>query len=496
MGRCVLAQADRDACSGVLAIDVAQEGRYGRRGCEGAMSGWMAPRGATVRSRHTYIAGVDEGQRRSQNLGARGMCFILLGAFVFGPRLKVVDLHAVAVLGFGGLGVVMLFRGGKVTRRLGGILLLHLPVIMYVLLVSELAGGNDFTILSLLLRSPLYMVGSYAVWRMYESVYRGDAGSAVLAALSVWTGINAAIVIASALSREVRRVLFDHITYGLNEVWVELGHRGADVVVGAGAGAASVFASLVVVAGVGRRAWSSFWPPMLVVAAGLAATVLLGRTGLLLLVVYGVGLLGWQAFAGLRSGDEGRPTRGGWSFVVGVGAVIGVASVVLLGGTGVGNHVRDNLAPRAFEFAYGDVRQGSTGVRSLDAIVGRMYFWPEESFEMLFGTGNAGRNAELPYIASDVGLVRMVFAVGIMGALLTYGLCLYLMWSCWIYGEKGPLRHGAIVIAAFWLLTNFKELHLFPRAGAAVFYVLLIGCLAGQSGNRSGRPSVRRDVVG
>jgi hypothetical protein len=97
-----------------------------------------------------------------------------------------------------------------------------------------------------------------------------------------------------------------------------------------------------------------------------------------------------------------------------------------------------------------------------------MLFLPPSDLGLLIGTGNAGRSDFLPYIASDVGYVRVIFSVGLVGlAVLALGY-VPLGVMAWRVRFHSSLAAGVLFYLAVMFVANFKELHVVPRGGAAL----------------------------
>lgn len=102
-----------------------------------------------------------------------------------------------------------------------------------------------------------------------------------------------------------------------------------------------------------------------------------------------------------------------------------------------------------------------------------MYFFPDNICEMLFGTGNLGRS-EYNYIDSDVGWVRNIFAVGVIGTVLM--LIPYFSGIVIAFCNRnvlGEIAFAAILIFLASLLLNCKELAILTRNQWTVQTLLL-----------------------
>lgn len=102
--------------------------------------------------------------------------------------------------------------------------------------------------------------------------------------------------------------------------------------------------------------------------------------------------------------------------------------------------------------------------RTTESLQG-MYFLPDDAQTLLFGSSNLGRG-DMRYIPSDVGYIKLIFAVGLIGVALNVipyviGLALAARWY-----RSSPTTHLAvatILCLVSGLLLNGKELALLTR---------------------------------
>ena len=113
---------------------------------------------------------------------------------------------------------------------------------------------------------------------------------------------------------------------------------------------------------------------------------------------------------------------------------------------------------------------------TVNHLVDNMFFLPDTVYDSIFGCGNLGRT-DYDYIESDVGYVRSIYAVGILGTVLTI---LPYLWGIYIYWKKRnqneTLAFAAIAIFLASLILNFKELALLTRNQWTIQALLLVSC--------------------
>lgn len=120
-------------------------------------------------------------------------------------------------------------------------------------------------------------------------------------------------------------------------------------------------------------------------------------------------------------------------------------------------------------FAEGEITTSST------ERLKEMYFLPGTIDHVLFGDGNFGRDPKLHQISSDVGYVRMIFGVGILGCIILF---LPLIFSAFIAIKNLTHNKHLAILLMFViftiLLVNIKILYYFEsREGFKVLFLLL-----------------------
>jgi hypothetical protein len=128
--------------------------------------------------------------------------------------------------------------------------------------------------------------------------------------------------------------------------------------------------------------------------------------------------------------------------------------------------------------------------RSVAGILQSHYIFPDNTFEILFGTGNFGRSANLPYIYSDVGYVLFIFGAGIFGILIGYSFYLMGFYYSYKYRRLNPYLSAFIVVYLIALIIlNLKDYYYVSYSGYAQIYFIAI-CALGKSVEY--RNSIRR----
>jgi hypothetical protein len=104
-----------------------------------------------------------------------------------------------------------------------------------------------------------------------------------------------------------------------------------------------------------------------------------------------------------------------------------------------------------------------------------MYFLPNESMIFLFGSSSIGRSEYL-YISSDVGFIKLIFAIGVFGLFL-YMLPFIRFIKLAFIARKKDLNYSSLVLVMLLssLLLNFKELAIYTRSQWSIQSLLIAG---------------------
>lgn len=379
---------------------------------------------------------------------------------LFGPRLQLVDLHTLAVLAFAGLGVLSLLSRGE-RRWISFLLIAQIPGLAYAAFVSLSAGAGDLTMLWIAFKWMLYLLAGFGLADLYQQRAGNEWENLILRHTMLAALVNALFVVAVVISAPLRTIASSLLVMEEKGHWIEEGFRGFDLSMGGGASGSIVFAVLFV-----AFVHASVQRPVLPLSALCAAvmfmgTGLSGRTGL---AIAAAGLF----LIAVASPSGGSRSWRGVSTLAGMGVLTVAAGLfVALSESPVAIHFREVVMPWALEGLLSD-SGGATGNRSVNAIVEEMLFLPPTDSELLMGSGNAGRSEILRYIPSDVGYVRMLFSVGVIGTVLFACGYFPLAMLSWRSRKTSPLSFGVGFYLVVTVMVNLKELHLAPRGGAAL----------------------------
>jgi hypothetical protein len=196
--------------------------------------------------------------------------------------------------------------------------------------------------------------------------------------------------------------------------------------------------------------------------------VLIGRTGFVVILIF------LSAFFIIRVSDITKYLRLSKKSIK-LYSVFLVLSFTILFNVDVSKY-SDNIN-YAFEtvIAYTESRELD---RSVTGILQNHYIFPDTTLEMLFGTGNFGRSANLPRIPSDVGYVLFIFGAGIFGILVGYSFYLMGFYYSYKYHRLNPYLSTFIVVYLFVIIiVNLKDFYYISYSGYTQIYFIAICAL-------------------
>jgi hypothetical protein len=340
------------------------------------------------------------------------LLFLCLFLCCFGPRLVFFDVHVAATAVSAVVGAALFLMRGPLDRvrtrlAITACILLSAPALVWSTVVVQAQGTSDYTAIWLTVKEIIYIFAAIGLLVAY-GCHRGQDRHIVtfVRHLVIATAINAAFVVATVLSADIRAVVFTVFFIDGKEGWLEAGYRGIDLAAGGGATGSLCFACVLLLA---------YWCTLYLAPLGYvsmllpfiaAASLLMGRTGGLVSV--GLTCL-WVLLCIMRGGMWGDVRRmlGGVALFLAAPFVL-----VVLCYPSVYEHFADVIFPWAFEYAYSDDLSTESGAALME-----MYIYPRDSWDMALGVGNFGRGLDtaLAYIPSDVGYVLLTYGFGVIG---------------------------------------------------------------------------------
>jgi|GEM_PF-3444970 len=109
-------------------------------------------------------------------------------------------------------------------------------------------------------------------------------------------------------------------------------------------------------------------------------------------------------------------------------------------------------------------------------IMENFYFVPQDARTMFFGSGNFGQNDSMERLNTDVGYIRQLFGVGIVGSLLAqafYFWFAYVAVKNWRNPQCKLLARLLFTLTILWWVMNTKELQFHTVNGFFQLYCLV-----------------------
>ena len=385
------------------------------------------------------------------------LLFAALFLFIFGWRVGSVDLTvAVATL----LATYVFgVQRQVVERRTMGLLLLCLLVVVDAATISALAGGVDAFAAARSMRAVVIVFGGAALamlyWRSFGPYLLEAATRHVFAAV-VLHGVIMLGMYASPTLRSFVLAMCGTLQYLNNPESVVLGLRIPGLTYGLGTTSVLQMFALLLVPAV----WESTVNPLhrLALLLGsvivLASAALAGRTG----IVLGLFLFPVVAAFSMR-GATPRTVASGVAAFFAATFTVALAFFAFMGSDLQQTQQLKFTASHLNEI-WSLLNAGESGTASA---LGRMVFFPDDPFVLLFGASNSGRGTGM-YIPSDIGFVLGIFSVGLLGTILSVLPYLY---GCLVAGRAipalGTIGAAVAAILIMGILAHFKQVALYTR---------------------------------
>lgn len=166
-----------------------------------------------------------------------------------------------------------------------------------------------------------------------------------------------------------------------------------------------------------------------------------------------------------------------------IGSIVKIALIVflviilsiLILPSNISDRFVNEIAPFAFEFYYTYIESGDIGTSSTNALLDRMFIYPESMKTWLVGDGMYTGLDGFYYKHTDAGYSRIIFYAGILGlSILFFYQCLFLFPEknqSFAKEKKGYLLTSSIILL-YILTVNIKGLALGSSSGVLVLCML------------------------
>jgi len=115
-------------------------------------------------------------------------------------------------------------------------------------------------------------------------------------------------------------------------------------------------------------------------------------------------------------------------------------------------------------------------VNAITYIVENFYFLPDDARTLCFGSGNFGQNNSMERLYTDVGYIRQLFGVGIVGSVLAQAFYFWFSFIAikhWRNPQCKLLARLLLTLTVLWWVMNTKELQFHTVNGFFQLYCLV-----------------------
>lgn len=406
------------------------------------------------------------------------MLLALMFFFIFGWKVTPA-IDVVAIVSLLLCVLVVLESTWRLTKLELQIVLVLGVLSTYSILIVIIHGAADSQIALRGLRALLNFAGGMALVRLYFIVNRDRASDLVVRHLFLCFVVHAGIIVAMFVNADLRLAVYnqlDTLAYINNTASVELGLRNSGLTYGLSQTSVLQVTGLLLIPALLTSIGERFRARLCVwvgAAAIIVSLFLTGRSGL----VVGAFVVPVAFLLSARIGDR----KGGRVLTTALFLLLCVGAVIIV------YRMRPEVFPEQIIGALVRAEEAATfflmfGDTPTTQFVSQMYFLPDTWQEFLFGTSNLGRGS-LAYVESDVGYVRLIFAIGVIGMTLT--VAPYLMAVAAGVRSIALRWHDRVATAIVLsliatLVLNFKELAILTRNQWSV-QAILISLLAVQN---------------
>jgi len=128
----------------------------------------------------------------------------------------------------------------------------------------------------------------------------------------------------------------------------------------------------------------------------------------------------------------------------------------------------------AFEVYYYYLDTGRIGTVSTDVLQQTEYFLPDNLLEILVGTGVYNFGQDGLGVASDVGWVRFIFGSGVIGIIIAYAFFYFSSFYAYKYFRVMPVLAFFILFYSFLLIIiNIKDFYFLTLGPLQIFFIIL-----------------------
>ncbi|GEM_PF-2146584 len=406
----------------------------------------------------------------------KSLLFFILFNFIIGARLELVDLLLLTtVLVFGFSLFYLLFLKRTIDKTAIKFLTICMFSLSYNFLISGLWGFKDTTGVEFSFKLILYFIGAYFLIRLYKIIYTELFGVVLLRHI-FWVGVvDSIFIIVVYISDTLRHFLINNIlAYSYAEhTRAFSGLRSFSMSVGVGADASVVLAIYFMI-GLVLILYNDNIKKNKVIGLILIffATILTARTGLYIIIFFTpLYVIFSDVFFHKKKISVYKMFKMVFNFLALASIILVVLSFTL------SNNSIERFIGTTYGWAFEGFENSSNakfiGTKSMETVFNRMYFIPQNDFQVLFGNSNFGRRSEeFEYIRSDVGYVRLIHAIGIIGTILLFFPIIYMAYFSIKYKKYVLYSKILLFIVCVNFIVNFKELFFMSRGSGSIIMLI------------------------
>lgn len=399
---------------------------------------------------------------------------------VFGMTIKVVYFSIFIPSILGG---VSYLKSKEKKSEIEMTLFLMILSLIYFSLLSIAHGAIDFQISLEIINGLIIFFASLFYVGRYKKIYGDEFPNNICHDLHMAGFVQAIIVILTFLSPAFRESLYSFIgtTETANRyLFMDVEVRRFQGIVPSGFSFLSTTHALLMVCG--------FWELCekkdrnllyLIKFAIMQLTIflsilLIGRTGIIVILIYTV-LVAYILYKQSRPGqDKILHIKYKSIFIISILFALVFLALVLIVDI---EYFIPNIE-FAFELILNLYNHGALD-RTTSGVLESHYFLPDNTFELLFGTGNFGRNGVLEYVDSDVGYIIFITGSGILGLFIAYSFYYVGLYHSALNNKYIPrMSYYLIGLIAVIAIGNAKDYYFISHIGYSQLYFLFFSVLA------------------
>jgi len=387
------------------------------------------------------------------------LLFVSLYLILFGPKFIFLDFLVVTNVVFAILAVYFVFKNKTFFAEMWQLILVNIIMISYGLFLVIIYQLNEFTIVAEYIKLLIYTLSVFGIVKLYSQVYKKNFFEIILKHIFYSIIIVMLTVCVMFISKEIRTFILPLLDMKMANMFeVQQGIRFIDLSVGAGTTLSLVFfigfvLNIYLIQNKILRGFFYTLSPYLLIFTSL----LVGRTGFILIAIYGTYLLIFNFKIKLRISKL-------YAYNILSLAIIILCFVYVLTAFPI---LTEKILPWAVEFMFSFLSTGSLTTASTSDLMVNHYHFNFSGLDLFFGRNEFETN-------TDVGYLIILYSNGFIGIIL------FIFWHLILFlktrgGNSKLFKFNGLVNLIFIivLMVNFKEL-IFTNSRGLFILVLMI----------------------